>query len=1185
MKKRPAKDIDAMEGKDEEELEVADGTIDGNTDLCQRLMERYGKSSAPQHRHLCASAAAMRAMLQDEGLPFTPPAYFAAVITAINDASETLDSDAIAALSSLLSILIPLVPPESLPPSKASEAVTVLVKLLNRPPETVSTATVRSVIKSLGFLIGFCQLEDWDAVKFPFETIIKFSVDKRPKVRRCAQVCIGKVFQSLQCSIAIKKANKMVLSLLRKYMPLAIELSVARTLDGSKSEVLSKSEHLEIIHMLNALKLIAPYLSDKVSMKILKELYKLLTCQFSPLTRHVFNIIETFFKSSRAEVIAPEVENYLKLLASYVSSGENPMDTILSAANLIKSGSTKIHAADPSILIGNLPLVFGSLAGLLVSEASTASQAAGILKELISHLLNQMTLLTSENETYEDKLRDTTESVVISSICNVFENMLTTAGVVPNKHMLAVISDLLLKLGNVSYLFMKSIVLKIADMVKLTKGDMSSINHLQECIGSAVIAMGPENLLTLIPLTFHPEKLTCLNIWLVPILKRYVVGKSVGFFMKHIVPLAESLEGALCKVKKASLRHDLQSYAHGFWGLLPSFCRYPTDIDQEFETLAKLFIAFLKKDASYVHENIATALQELVNQNRNILKSSKDATKFVKEATDYHVKDSSAESRTIPSHYSKKIARRNIKVISSCSVDLIEALTDVFFISPPEKRTYLKEAMRCMASIAETSKVKKLFTSSLERFQLINGIGVNANLESRNGITDTKQGGDSKCVEEEVSKRLIVVEFACSLIEGANEDLIDIIFNYIKPVLQASNGIGLSEAYYTLSRIFEEHTWFYTSRCDQLLELLLDLKSPIDVMSLRSRFACFHFLLIHMLKSDLEEEKSAKVFLILNEIILRLKDSKEEARKAAYDVLLSISSSLKRDMFSSGTPHQRLFSMILGYLSGPSPHITSAAVSALSVLIYKDSDLCFSVPDLLPSVLVLLRSKDIKIIKAVLGFMKVVVSCLQVEDLQKILSDIVNGVLPWSSVSRHHFRSKVTVILEIMIRKCGASLVQSIVPDKYKGFIKTVLEQRHGKKSSKDGSTETALELADTSPKWRKKRAYGGVDVPDAEDGSRTLGIVHKRREKKRKVENSHKNEPHKHMVSGTENRRMNKPDSKSGKLLKGQPMDRVKSKMRELKKIATIGGKGKVGRKKAGKALVPGLAGSLKVQKKKKKN
>nr|DAD21199.1 TPA_asm: hypothetical protein HUJ06_022662 [Nelumbo nucifera] len=30
-------------------------------------------------------------------------------------------------------------------------------------------------------------------------------------------------------------------------------------------------------------------------------------------------------------------------------------------------------------------------------------------------------------------------------------------------------------------------------------------------------------------------------------------------------------------------------------------------------------------------------------------------------------------------------------------------------------------------------------------------------------------------------------------------------------------------------------------------------------------------------------------------------------------------------------------------------------------------------------------------------------------------------------------------------------------------------------------------------------------------------------------------------MVSGTENRRMNKPDSKSGKLLKGRPMDRVK--------------------------------------------
>ena len=53
----------------------------------------------------------------------------------------------------------------------------------------------------------------------------------------------------------------------------------------------------------------------------------------------------------------------------------------------------------------------------------------------------------------------------------------------------------------------------------------------------------------------------------------------------------------------------------------------------------------------------------------------------------------------------------------------------------------------------------------------------------------------------------------------------------------------------------------------------------------------------------------------------------------------------------------------MAYLTGSSPHIRSGAVSALSVLVYNDTDLCLSVPDLIPSVLALLQSKAIEIIK------------------------------------------------------------------------------------------------------------------------------------------------------------------------------------------------------------------------------
>lgn len=45
--------------------------------------------------------------------------------------------------------------------------------------------------------------------------------------------------------------------------------------------------------------------------------------------------------------------------------------------------------------------------------------------------------------------------------------------------------------------------------------------------------------------------------------------------------------------------------------------------------------------------------------------------------------------------------------------------------------------------------------------------------------------------------------------------------------------------------------------------------------------------------------------------------------------------------------------------------------------------------------------------QAVLGFVKVLVSCLPPIDLHHFLSDIMDGVLRWSSISRYHFKEKV----------------------------------------------------------------------------------------------------------------------------------------------------------------------------------
>lgn len=180
------KNPDAMEeDKITEEEQEANAIFTEKSDVCQILLDRYAKSSTPQHRHLIATAAAVRSIITAEALPLTPLSYFAAVVTTIANSSEALDTTETAALLTLLSMVLPAVPAQAITHQKAADAVSVLVDLLRNRGEAMAASSFRAVVKCLGVLVGFCALEDWESVKLGFETLLKFSVDKRPKVWFC----------------------------------------------------------------------------------------------------------------------------------------------------------------------------------------------------------------------------------------------------------------------------------------------------------------------------------------------------------------------------------------------------------------------------------------------------------------------------------------------------------------------------------------------------------------------------------------------------------------------------------------------------------------------------------------------------------------------------------------------------------------------------------------------------------------------------------------------------------------------------------------------------------------------------------------------------------------------------------------------------------------------------------------
>ncbi|XP_071737567.1 uncharacterized protein [Rutidosis leptorrhynchoides] len=1023
----------------EETTDAVCTTFTGDTDICQQLLHRYGKSTAPQHRHLCATAAATRSIIQSESLTLTPLSYFAATIDALSNTSKTpQDTDAVSALSSFLAIVLPLVPEKSIAADKAIEAVQILVDLVENECEGLPVSSVRALVKCLGVLLEFCDLDNWESVKLGFGMLLKYSVDKRPKVRKCAQDCVLNVFKSFESSSVKKMASKLVLISLRTYTSLAVKTVALKSADGYKDDSLSKCEHLEALHMLNLLKLLIPCLPSKVVSKAVVELQSAISAKFSALTRHIFDVMEEILRFLEAGSTIPDTEKIVTTLVSYMSTKQNPVDTLFSAAALLDNFLTKFQVGDANKWNSHYSLIIRSITGLLTSEA-TAAKASNILKEMINRHIEVDTHLSMETIVADDTTVESKKSNIVKYFCDALLKALSTKRGVRNEHTLAVISTLFEKLGQSSHIYMGSILLKLSTVMAVASENGSDLKLFQDCMGSAVIAMGPEKLLPVLPISVDPSDLTCSNTGLLPVLKDYVSGSSLGFFIDNIVPVAESFQEASQQVKKSVTGEELQAYASGCWGLLPAFCRYPNDTHKKFQSLANLILPCIRKDA-YMLENIAIALQLLVKQNMNLGDAYNDdvASKLPKLS------------------YSKKVASKNIKALASCSEELLKAFTKVFLKVSMKKRAFIKDTIGCLSLITDSAAVKKIFLSSIKRLEH------NVSLDKVN------------------AKRCLILELSSSVVGAASMDLIDLIYNFIKQSLQEKDDNIQREAYATLYKILEKSSEFCFSKFEEITDLLLGLTSPVDVTSLRWRFSCFRSLLVHSIEVTLDGENTYG-FRMLNEIIVTLKDAKEESRKVAYDILLVISSSLQKASPSSldNRSYNEFISMIMGYLSGSSPHIKSGAVSALSLMIYNDSKICNLIPDLVPSVLELLHSKAIEVIKAVLGFLKVLALSLQVRDLQNFLSDILSKLLPWSSVSRHHFKSKVTVILEIMMRKCGSASVKSLVPEKYLNFVKDVLENRQSKKSCQEAdTTETDAGLSsDTttnSGETKKPKAAGG---------------------------------------------------------------------------------------------------------------
>lgn len=295
-------------------------------------------------------------------------------------------------------------------------------------------------------------------------------------------------------------------------------------------------------------------------------------------------------------------------------------------------------------------------------------------------------------------------------------------------------------------------------------------------------------------------------------------------------------------------------------------------------------------------------------------------------------------------------------------------------------------------------------------------------------------------------------------------------------------------------------------RSGELQALLLATTDKTPASGRRDRLLAIHELITHLPTSDLHFIPS-----ILSEVVLGCKESNEKARTAAFDLLIHLANrTTDEERNPAGTvvrnslvPHmpddspdapaniEEFFTMVSAGLAGSSPHMVAASVTALSRLFFDFQTKLRPevVNDLVQTIELFLTSNNREIVRSVLGFVKVAVVILPDEVLRPRLSSLVPNLMAWNKEHKGRLRSKVKGIIDRLVRRFGAPLMESLVGEDDRKLVVNIRKQRErSKRKKKEGAADEDDEEGDDdkpaaqTPSNAFDKAVYGSDSDDSDD-------------------------------------------------------------------------------------------------------
>ena len=601
--------------------------------------------------------------------------------------------------------------------------------------------------------------------------------------------------------------------------------------------------------------------------------------------------------------------------------------------------------------------------------------------------------------------------------------------------------------------YVSDLILKIEAL----RADERLKSSVDTSLGIAIRWLGPNFVLKCLPLGLEESIAsgTAGRAWLLPLVRSHSKASSIEYWATTLLPLSKRLNQISVESKgvqsKLALAAEVQA-----WSTLPAFCCWARDTADVFPLIAKdLGLAIAERPE--LQSIVCSAIVMVLRQNLMVASSSGNGLDYTEdEDEDDDVSElgqadlqnkidgiHEEETGDVPEFMNQEVATETLECLKGFARNFMPIFFNAVVATQQGQRQNLSRAISMYSKVCDVKLLRGFFRTILKK--LIN-------------VGKQQDAGDAN--DDIDVERCTYLDLVNSLLNGLSEEDAIMAYTTARAIVinaDASPAALVKRAYRLIVKIIDLQPDVMREKLKDLVEILIATRNSCGTSSRRYRLLLIRRVILIVLK-DLNDSKaradglvpSEVVNAFMGEAVLGVKEHNARARKLAFEHIVILGRA-----YEAGGHFNEIFNSVLACLAGSTPHMISAAVMALTRLLYEFTDALPSVQELVVAVMQLMRSRAREIIRSVLGFAKVVAVRVPIASVQALLGTIISGLLLWSDDTKNKFKLKVRVILERLVKRCGCETVLEHVPNEHLKLISHIRKMlgRADRKRREGGST------------------------------------------------------------------------------------------------------------------------------------